>query len=167
MSTEADARLAAGVGVVVRAVIGHDEDLLLVRQRGDQHWRLPGAHVRPGEPVEVALRRAISEALTMQVEATTFLAVIEHGYVDRSGAEHHEVDLVFDVTINDTEVRCADDQTEIRWTAWDELSAIDLFPAGLCAGMRSGRFDRGDRWLPWQPCQPSDKDDHSPRSTVA
>jgi hypothetical protein len=33
----------AKVEVIVRAVTGHDEHLLLVRQRGEEHWFLPGA----------------------------------------------------------------------------------------------------------------------------
>jgi 8-oxo-dGTP diphosphatase len=152
MDTEADARLAGSVEIIVRAVIGQDEQLLLVRQRGDEYWLLPGGHVKPGEPAEAALRRKVSEVLTTQITSATFLAVIEHGYVDRRGTGRHEMNLVFDVTLTDVEVRCADDQLEMRWTAWDQLSVIDLHPTGLPAGLRSGRFDRGHRWLPWQPC---------------
>lgn len=139
-----------GVEVIVRAVIGHNQNLLLVRQRGATHWFLPGGHVEPGEPAESALRREIHEELAARVASMSFLAVVEHGYTGSTGTAHHEVNLVFDTTLTDPAVHSVEDHLESRWVRWDELPSIDVRPERLRAGLLSGRFDTGNRWVPWR-----------------
>lgn len=151
MVTVGDDQTTRGVEVVVRAMIGRGEHLLLVRHRDESYWFLPGGHLRPGEPAETALERSISDTLGTAINSAAFLAAIEHSYRDIQRNDHHELNLIFDVTLSDMDVRCADGRREVQWMAWEELSRLDLRPVGLLAGLRSGRFDHGDRWLPWRP----------------
>lgn len=151
MVTDGDDRTTGCVEVVVRALIGHGERLLLMRHREDSYLFLPGAHVRPGEPVEVPLQRWVANTLGTEIKSASFVAALEHGYRDRQRIDHHELNLIFDVTLSDVDVRCADGRREVQWADWEELSRLDLRPEGLRAGLRSGRFDHGDRWLPWRP----------------
>lgn len=151
MTTFGDQVTTNRVEVIVRAMVGHGEQLLLIRHRNDDHWLLPGGPVEPGEPTELALRRRIDETLSTKIKSASFLAVVEHCYRDQQGNDHHAMDLVFDVTLADLDVQCVEDDREVQWTPWEELSAIDLRPVGLRAGLRSGRLTTGDRWLPWRP----------------
>lgn len=149
MTTVGEVSKAKGIDVVVRAMIGRGEQLLLIRHPKEGHWYLPGGQVDPGKPAETALRQKITNALDTEIESASFLALVEHGYSDRHGNDHHELNLIFDVTISKLDMTCANGQREVQWIHWEELSAIDLRPVGLRAGLRSGRFDTGDRWLPW------------------
>lgn len=55
---------AAATEIIARAVIRRDDRLLLARQRTKSWSFLPGGHVEPGERVEVALVREITDTDT-------------------------------------------------------------------------------------------------------
>jgi 8-oxo-dGTP diphosphatase len=150
MTTVGDEATTNRIQITVRAMIGHGEQILLLHQP-DDYWLLPGGHVAPGEPVELALSRRINEILNIELESASFLAVVEDCHRDRLGNDHHEVNLIFDVTLASVDVQCGEDSREVQWTPWEELSAIDLRPVGLRVGLRSSRFSNGDRWVPWRP----------------
>ncbi len=104
----------------------------------------------PGESIELALHRRAKEILHNEVESASFLAVIEDRNRDRQGNDHHELNVIFDVTLANADVRCDDEHREARWTPWTELSTIDLRPVALRAALRSGRFGNANRWVPWR-----------------
>lgn len=74
--------------IVACAVLGREDDVLMVRQH-DGGLALPGGRVEPGEWVEDALDRGVREALGTGVSSASFLCLIE----DPDG-----LFVVFDVT---------------------------------------------------------------------
>jgi 8-oxo-dGTP pyrophosphatase MutT (NUDIX family) len=49
--------------IIARAVIRRDGYVLLARALSEPWWFLPGGHVEPGEPIQLALIREIAEEL--------------------------------------------------------------------------------------------------------
>jgi len=69
--------------VDVRAAVFRDETILLVRERSDGLWTLPGGWADPGEPPSVAVTREVVEESGYQTRATRLLAVYDrdlHGH---------------------------------------------------------------------------------------
>jgi 8-oxo-dGTP pyrophosphatase MutT (NUDIX family) len=88
--------------IIARAVIRRHGCLLLARERTKPWSFLPGGHVEPGEPIEVALARELGEELGTEATIVGFVGAVEHGYV-AAGATHHELNLVFEVEIADAD----------------------------------------------------------------
>ena len=69
--------------VDVRAAVFRDDTILLVRERSDGLWTLPGGWADPGEPPSVAVTREVVEESGYQTRATRLLAVYDrdlHGH---------------------------------------------------------------------------------------
>ncbi|SEQ37896.1 MULTISPECIES: Nudix family hydrolase [Pseudomonas] len=74
---------------VAAAVIRNPQSEILIAKRSkEQHqgglWEFPGGKVEPGEDVQVALARELSEELGIQVEACRPLIQVCHDYTDKS-----------------------------------------------------------------------------------
>ncbi|MGH4012672.1 MAG: NUDIX domain-containing protein [Pseudonocardiaceae bacterium] len=140
---------AAFTEIIARAVIRRCGELLLARQRSTSWSFLPGGHVEPGEPVEVALIREIAEELGAEAEIAGFVGVVEYGYVE-DGAAHHELNLVFDVAIPDTELVSQEDHLEFRWLPLDHLADTDVRPGPLKHALLAATNDRTPFWHGWK-----------------
>lgn len=116
--------------LIARAVIRRDGHLLLARQRGSSWYFLPGGHVKPGEPIESALIRELSEELGVHAKIGQFVGAVEHGYI-QDGTSHHELNLVFEVAINTSEPVSQEDHLEVEWLPWDQLPDASVRPASL------------------------------------
>lgn len=88
--------------IIARAVIRHEDQILLARQRTKSWWFLPGGHVEPGERVEAALVREVAEELGTDAKIAGFIGLVEHSYVE-DGVTHHELNLVFEVSLVNNE----------------------------------------------------------------
>jgi len=69
---------------MVAALVPRGEALLLVQRFADETrwagmWQFPAAEVRPEEPPDLAVRRAVAEAVQMQVTVRERVSVIRHG----------------------------------------------------------------------------------------
>lgn len=74
--------VAAGGGYVVRRTDGGEVEVLLIFRRGA--WDLPKGKLDPGETVQEAAHREVSEEVGIELEALTVLANLGttvHGYV--------------------------------------------------------------------------------------
>ena len=134
--------------IIARAVFRRDGQLLMVRQRAKSWSFLPGGHVEPGERVEAALARELAEELGTKVKISGFLGAVEHGYVE-DGTTHHEINLVFEVTISDTEPKSQEDHLEFHWLPLDQLAEADVRPAALKNALVAGGDDRTPFWHGW------------------
>jgi 8-oxo-dGTP diphosphatase len=139
---------AAATEIIARAVIRRDDRLLLARQRTKSWSFLPGGHVEPGERVEVALVREITEELGTTAKIAGFLGVIEHGYIE-DGTTHHELNLVFEVTITDPEPASREDHLEFRWLPMDQLAGTDIRPGALKNALVTAGHDTTPFWHAW------------------
>lgn len=134
--------------IIARAVIRRHGRLLLARERTKPWSFLPGGHVEPGEPIEVALVREIGEELGTQATIVGFVGAVEHGYV-AAGATHHELNLVFEVEIADAEPVSREAHLEFHWLPIEHLQEADIRPARLKDALAVPGQDRTPFWHGW------------------
>ncbi|MEV0711963.1 NUDIX domain-containing protein [Nocardia aurea] len=134
--------------IIARAVVRRDGDILLVKQRTKDWSFLPGGHVEPGERVEDALIREIAEELGTDAKIAGFVGVVEHGYVE-DGAQHHELNLVFEVTIADLDPTSREDHIEFHWLPVTRLVDTDIRPAALKNVLPVAEGDSAQYWQAW------------------
>lgn len=134
--------------IIARAVIRQGGQLLLVRQRTRPWSFLPGGHVEPGEPVEIALVREIAEELGTDAKITGLIGVVEHGYVE-DGITHHELNFAFDVDIAGAEPVSQEDHLELHWLPFDHLADTDVRPGKLKSALLAVGENRTPFWHAW------------------
>lgn len=139
---------AAATEIIARAVIRRDGQLLLAKQRTKSWSFLPGGHVEPGEPVEAALVREIAEELGAEATIASFVGVVEHGYVE-DGMTHHELNLVFEVAIADTEPASKEDHLEFHWLPFSQLADTDVRPGTLKQALATAGENGTPFWHSW------------------
>jgi 8-oxo-dGTP diphosphatase len=139
---------AATTEIIARAVIRRDSDMLLVKQRTKKWSFLPGGHVEPGECVEAALVREIAEELGTSAKIAGFVGVVEHGYVE-DGITHHELNLVFNVTITDAEPTSQEDHLEFHWLPVAQLADTDVRPGALKTALLAAGSESEPFWHAW------------------
>lgn len=61
----------------------------------------------------------------------------------------HEINLVFEVSINDSEPVCQEDHLEFRWLPVDQLADADIRPSALKDALVTVGEDRTPFWCPW------------------
>lgn len=119
----------SSIEVIARAVIRVGPKVLLAQPTGSSWYFLPGGHVEFGEPAARALRRELAEELGVaDVEVGDLLAVTETRYADARG-DHHEVNLVFDVTATGVEGRSREAHLQFRWVDLSGLGDLEIRPA--------------------------------------
>lgn len=132
-----------GIEVIARAVILHEDKLLLAHSRGARNTYLPGGHVEFGEGARAALARELDEELGVTAQVGSFLGAVEHRFA--AGArDHHEVNLIFILT-NPTAflgVSSREEQLEVFWQPVDALEKVNLQPGPVSQLVR--------RWLSGQ-----------------
>ncbi|WP_158852896.1 NUDIX domain-containing protein [Saccharothrix deserti] len=139
---------ALGPLVAVYGLVGHDERILILRDRHAPAYRLPGGLVRPGESVEDGLRRVLREQVDADIAHLDFCATVElHGHTDPNGPPVYELALLFDVTITDPEA-VQWNEGEVRWVADTDLHQIDVRPAVIAERLRSGTLTAETPWWP-------------------
>ncbi len=142
-----DRRIAAGhlTGSAL-VVSASGERVLLLRHRKLQRWLQPGGHAEPGEQRcdQVAVREAREETglrgLRLHPTAPRPLDIDVHAIPARGLEPAHEhLDLRY-LVVTDLEDarRCLDETDDLRWFAWDALSALDLDP-GLRRALAKAR----------------------------
>jgi 8-oxo-dGTP diphosphatase len=126
------------IELIVRAVITDGTRLLLAQSVGEDWYFLPGGHVEPGEPAVAALRRELEEELGVQrVDVGGVLAIVETGYTE-AGGDHHEVNLVFRVAVDDATDGSREEHLRFRWLEMSELDRVEIRPAPIAELFREG-----------------------------
>lgn len=139
---------AAATEIIARAVIRRNGHLLLVRQRTKAWSFLPGGHVEPGERVEAALMRELAEELGTESTVTGFAGAVEHGYLE-DGVTHHEINLVFEVSIDATDPASQEEHLEFHWLPLGQLADADVRPRALKDALVAADGDRTPFWHRW------------------
>lgn len=139
--------------IIARAVIRRDGNLLLARQSTKSWSFLPGGHVEPGERIEPALIREIAEELGTDAKITSFVGAVEHGYL-QDGVTHHELNLVFNVAIADSDPTSQEGHLEFHWLPLDQLADTDIRPGTLTETPAAGALlaaadGRTSCWYGW------------------
>jgi 8-oxo-dGTP diphosphatase len=109
--------------------VDDDGRALLVRRAHPPfagYWDLPGGFLEEGEHPLDALRRELREETGLEIEPERFLGVWTDWYTDgaRDGATA-TLNLYWTARVVDGRAEAADDVSELRWFAPDELPARD------------------------------------------
>jgi mutator protein MutT len=112
--------------VVVAAVIEQDGRFLVARRLKGTHlagyWEFPGGKVHPGETLEGALRREISEELNADISIARKIFHTAHVYPERIVELHfYRAEL--------TGAAQAVLGQELRWITREDFGALDFPPA--------------------------------------
>lgn len=112
------------------ALFGPDGDVLLLRQRGDDTWDVPGGRIGAGEDVVAGIRREVREATGLDVDVGR--PVHTETWMTDDGEGRYAV--VYACTTDQREVDLSDEHRDWRWTdpetaVEDLLSESELRPA--------------------------------------
>ncbi|GAB1643989.1 NUDIX hydrolase [Krasilnikovia sp. MM14-A1259] len=116
---------------VAGALVVGDDGRFFFQKRSPQRklfpntWDIVGGHVEPGETLEAALRREVTEETGWRVEA--ILAVVgEYAYTGDDGLARIETDFLVRVEGDLARPRLEiGKHTEFRWLGPDELAPLD------------------------------------------
>lgn len=123
------------VVVTARALIVHNDKLLLVRNDGS-FWYTPGGCLEPGEDLISCIAREVFEETGMRVTTTELLHIAEFFETDSA---RHKVECYFRATVENAELN--DDWNDVgpvqqrRFFSLDELNGtLNVQPAFLKRG---------------------------------
>ena len=121
-----------GIELLARAVIKHEDKILLAHRKGESNTFLPGGHIEAGEYAEDALKRELKEELGVESNIEGFVGLVEHKFIDdNDGRYHEEINIVFKATINETEVSSAEGHLEFMWISPDDFEKENLLPSSF------------------------------------
>lgn len=118
----------SGIETIARGVCIIDGRILLCRGKGSSSTYLPGGHIEFGETGREALKREIKEELGVEAETGRFLGVVENKFVQH-GKDHAEINLVFEMTLRQTDVSAREDWIEFEWVPLDKLRDANILPS--------------------------------------
>lgn len=114
------------VNVAVAVIVNEQQQILLALRHAHLHqggkWEFPGGKIESNETVEQAIIREISEEVSLDVESTVPMMVLEHDYGDKLVCLH--VHWVKDFSGQAEGV----EGQEIKWVEVNQLSQFE-FPA--------------------------------------
>ena len=99
------------IELCVRAVIRHNGKILVCRALGKNHYFFPGGHIEYGETAVNALKRELYEELGVRIKKCVFIGTVENIYKE-DGETHHEINLVFDVSVDKIHAKSKEDHIE-------------------------------------------------------
>jgi 8-oxo-dGTP diphosphatase len=134
--------------IIARAVIRRDGYVLLARALSEPWWFLPGGHVEPGEPIQLALIREIAEELGTEARIDGLLAVVENPWSD-GDSTHHELNLVFEATILGAEPESREGHLEFRWLPLDQVGGAEIRPAAIKCAFSITSAEQRAVWRTW------------------
>jgi ADP-ribose pyrophosphatase YjhB (NUDIX family) len=114
--------------VDVRGAAFQNGKVLLVRERSDGRWSLPGGWADIGEPPSRAVEREIFEEAGFEAKATKVLAVYEHDH-PRHGhppEPHHSFKLVFHCEIVGGNAKTSNETSDVGFFGPDEIPPLSL-----------------------------------------
>ena len=86
--------------VCIRAVIFHQNKILVCHHKEKGYYFFPGGHVNFGEKIEDALFREIKEELNTSIKKFKFIGIVDNIYKERK-QKHHEINFVFDTKVDE------------------------------------------------------------------
>ena len=116
--------------IIARAVILDNNRILLCKRKDRDYSFLPGGHVEFGESSESALARELSEELGVSVTRAKFIGVLENIFT-QDGTKRHEVNLVFEVSLDRISDKSAEDHIEFYFADIKKLANENLLPVAL------------------------------------
>lgn len=130
-----------GINVIVRAIIVHENHILLTTATADNPnfpqgiFFLPGGHVEYNEPALQSLKREIWEEMNLEIETSEFAGILECSW-DRKGSIYHELNIVYYIHIKGLNLAnppIAMDHKfhKFVWKRLDQIDNIVILPESL------------------------------------
>ena len=136
---------ASSAPAVSALVVDDAGRLLLARRARDPDaglWDTPGGFLDEGEHPLDALRREVAEETGLEVAVGAFAGAYTDVYGDAPDAPA-VLNLVWEATLSGGEEHAADDVSELRWFALDELPADDALAfSWVATALRAWVADR-------------------------
>ncbi|WP_320415366.1 NUDIX hydrolase [Psychrobacillus antarcticus] len=118
-----------------------DGKLLIMQDKGQPHYYVPGGRIKMNEKSEDALQREIKEKLGIEVNVNRMLWVNENFFKEDTVQEQfHEVCFFYLLELKDEEVLKRGSEFEVNenekihmyyWKSLDEINHINLYPQFL------------------------------------
>ncbi len=118
----------AGIETIARGVCIVDGKILLCRAKGGKSTYLPGGHIEFGETGRAALVREMKEETGRDARVGKFLGALENAF-QQHGKPHAEINLVYELKLDDQDVAAQEDWIEFFWCPLAELERANLLPA--------------------------------------
>jgi 8-oxo-dGTP diphosphatase len=113
--------------IIARAVILKNNKILVCKniKQNDKYYYLPGGHIEFGEPAEIALARELKEELDLSVKSMRFIGALENVF-KQNKKNHHEVNLVFNVVVNEIKDKSCEDHLGFLFLHINEFKQKDF-----------------------------------------
>lgn len=118
------------IEVIVRAVVLHNDKILLCREKNKNNYFFPGGHVEFKEDAATALKREIKEETDADMVKADFIGVLENRFW-QEGTEKHEINIVFYIQLASPDIKDMEDHIECRWLPLGELKQGSVLPVLL------------------------------------
>lgn len=119
------------IEIIARAVIQKENQVLLCRVKGNEHWFFPGGHVEFGEYAEEALKRELVEEIGAEITDIQMIGVNENKFI-ANGKNHQEANLVYSATMGSNErIEALEEHLEFKWAETKYLVEEKIFPENL------------------------------------
>ncbi len=115
--------------VAVKAVIVEDKKLLLVIEKDDEFWSLPGGGVEYGESVLEALGRELEEELGVPKEKIKTDSKVVHVNIGSVHDGIPKANLYYTVELMADIVSPTKDVVESKWFTVEEIEKLELSPS--------------------------------------
>ena len=112
--------------LAVGAVVVHEGELLMVRRDREPAkglWSVPGGRVEPGEYLNTAVAREVSEETGLAIDVGSLLGILEV-----VGDPHYVILDFMASTAGKTRPTPGDDVSEARWVPLDEVATLECTP---------------------------------------
>lgn len=116
--------------ICARAVIRRNGKILVCRALGKSHYFFPGGHIEYGETAVDALKIELREELGVEAKKCVFIGTIENIYGE-DGEKHHEINLVFDVSVDGTHSQSREDHINFNFLNKKEFTKEKVLPIAL------------------------------------
>jgi len=114
----------ATVKVDVRGAVIQDGRILLVQERRDQRWCMPGGWADVGDRPSEMVKREVWEESGLQVEPTKVIGVFDANRGNQPLEFYHAYKIVFLCRITGGQIRCSDETMAAGFFDFDALPEL-------------------------------------------
>lgn len=115
--------------VATKAIVVHDDKVLLVREIPEMWWGFPGGGVDYGENIQTSLVRELVEELGVKPDDVRSDFKIVHHTIGAIVDGIPRMNLFYKVNIHPSAVISTDDVAESRWFSKDEFMNPHMSPS--------------------------------------
>lgn len=115
--------------VAIRVLIIQNDKVLLVKEKSDEWWALPGGGVDHGETVESTLTREVEEELGVPAADVSSDFEIVYYNIGNVVNTVPRMNLFFKASVLENLLRKTNEVAEWQWFTKDEFSEAELHPS--------------------------------------